>query len=197
MTALLVLAVLFGALTLLGSLYYAAGMDSPSEALFRIAQASCFTTEGPESVERCAPMTRATVDGTTLTFVSAIGIVSWACVLAMAGLALWLLVRRRTDGLIPRWAAWAFVACCSWLLLAPLDKLMDEEYSDGVASPAVGVLSQYFPLVIGESSARVWFVSTDATAAAAGQIVNQAFMGWVVVMLVASVAQLVSPRRAG
>jgi hypothetical protein len=193
---LLVLTVLFGLLTLAGSLYYAFGMDSDSEALFRMAQAACFTTEGPEFVERCAPLTRATVDGEMNAFVSAIGLVSWTAALALAGLSLGLLLRRPAAGaspLLPRWAAWTFVVLCGWLLLAPLDKLWDEAYAEGTASPAVGVLSQYLPGVIGESSARVWLGSSGAAASAAGQIVNQAVMMWAVAMLVVALLWLRRP----
>jgi len=190
---LLVLAVLFGVLTLMGSAYYAFGMDSDSEALFRLAQAACFTTEGAESVERCAPLTRATVDGKLFTFFSMLGFASWLVVLVMAGLCLWLLVHRRDEvkgRRIPRWTAWIFVACCSWLLISPLDKLWDDEYSEGVNNSATGVLSQYFPAVVGQSSARVWLGSSDAAYAAVGRVVGQEFTVWVLAMLVVSVVYL-------
>lgn len=197
--ALLVMAVLFGVLTLIGSAYYAFGMDSDSEALFRLAQAACFTTEGAESVERCAPLTRATVDGEMLSFFSQIGFVSWVATLWAAGLSAWLLLRRRpvqASGYVPRWTAVVLTACSAWLLLSPLDKLWDEEYAEGLSDPMTGVLSQYVPAIAGESSARVWLGSTDAASAAAGQLVGQAFMLWAVVMLVVSVVWLTRPRRA-
>ena len=195
---LLAFAVVFGVLTLIASAYYAFGMDSDSESLFRIAQAACFTTEGAESVERCAPVTRATVDGQTLTFVSVIGFVSWAAVLLMAALSAWLLFRQRSDTTgrrrdVPRWVAWTFVACCAWLLLSPLDKLWDEEYAEGLSDPATGVLSQYLPAVVGQSSARVWLGSSDAAYAAVGRLVGQAFIVWTIAMIVVAVAWLVVP----
>jgi hypothetical protein len=198
---LLILGVLFGALTLIGSLYYAFGMDSESEAMFRLAQASCFTTEGAESVERCAPLTRATLDGPTLAFFSQVGFVSCAAVLGLAGLSAWLLVSRRhlalTPGAVPRWTAWVFVSCCGWLLLSPLDKIWDEEYAEGLSDQATGVLSQYFPAVIGQSSARVWLGSSDAAFAAIGRLVGQAFILWVIAMFVVSVLWLLRSSRRG
>jgi len=188
----LVLGVLFGLATLAGSLYYAVGMDSDSERLFRLAQISCFTTEGAESVERCAPLTRATADGQALTFVSVIGIVSWVVVLGVASLSLWLLVSRlrpanRAKPLIPRWAAWVFLPSSVWLLVSLLDKLWDEEYAEGVSDPVTGVLSQYFPALMGQTSARVWLGSTDALYAATGRLLGQAFVLWAVALFVLSV----------
>jgi hypothetical protein len=193
---LLASAVVFGVLTVAGSAYYAFGMDSDSEALFRVAQAACFTTEGVESVERCAPVTRATVDGQGLSFVSLIGVVSWAAVIVMALLAAWLLLRRRPaggdgNGLVPTWAASVMIGCSAWLLLSPLDKLWDDEYAQGVSDRANGLLGQYFPSVIGQSSARVWLGSSDAMSAAVGRIIGQLFMVWVVAMLVVSVRWLI------
>jgi hypothetical protein len=190
-SALLVLGVGFGLLTLIGSAYYAFGMDSDSESLFRLAQAACFTTEGAESVERCAPLTRATVEGELLTFFSPLGFISWLAVLVVAGLCLWLLIDRRNPvaggSQLPRWTAWVFVGCCTWLLLAPLDKLWDEEYGEGISTPTTGVLSQYLPAVVGQSSGRVWLGSSDATYAAVGRLLGQAFILWVVAMLVVSI----------
>jgi hypothetical protein len=194
--ALLVAAVLLGLLSLAGSLYYAFGMDSTSEALFRLAQAACFTTEGPEFVERCAPLTRATADGQLAVFVSWIGIALWSFVMGLTALALWLLFRRSSGALVPRWAAWLLVLGCGLLLLAPLDKLWDEGYAEGAGSPAVGVLSQYLPSLIGDASARVWLGSSGSSAQAAGQLVNQAFMVWAVGMLVVSALWLLSDRRS-
>jgi phosphatidylserine synthase len=113
---------------------------------------------------------------------------------------LWLLLGRRPSSLVPVWAAWVIVVCCGWLLLAPLNKLIDEEYAEGVSSPAVGVLSQYFPLVIGQASGRVWLGSTDATAAFVGQLLNQVFVLWVVAMLIVAVLWLLrgrSPKPPG
>jgi hypothetical protein len=181
-----------------GSAYYAFGMDSESELLYRLAQAACFTTEGAESVERCAPLTRATVDGETLVFFSQIGFVSWVATLWAAGLSGWLLLRRRTDpahAYVPRSTATVLAVCCGWLLISPLDKLWDEEYAEGLSDPLTGVLSQYFPAVAGESSARVWWGSTDAAFAAVGQLVGQVFVLWALAMLVVSVMWLTRKRQ--
>jgi hypothetical protein len=193
---LLACGLLFGVLTFVGSLYYAFGMDSTSEALFRMAQATCFTTEGAESVERCAPLTQATVDGESLRFFSAIGFTSWLVVILLAGLSGWLLVTRRASSgrrpVLPRWAAWLFAVGCGWLVLSSLDRLWDEEYAEGVSDRATGVLSQFFPAFVGESSARVWLGSTGATDAAIGRLVGQAFVVWVAAMLTVSIVVLVS-----
>jgi hypothetical protein len=159
---------------------------TPGLALVRLAQATCFTTEGSEFVERCAPLMRATADGQLAVFVSWIGVVLWSFVLGLTALALWLLLRRSSGALMPRWAAWLFVLGCGLLLLAPLDKLWDEGYAEGVGGPAVGVLSQYLPSLIGDASARGWLGSSGSSAQAVGQLVNQAFMAWAAAMLVAS-----------
>jgi hypothetical protein len=82
---------------------------TPGLALVRLAQATCFTPEASEFVERCAPLTRATADGQLAVFVTGIGIVLWSFVMCLTALALRLLPRRSSGALIPRWAAWLFV----------------------------------------------------------------------------------------
>jgi hypothetical protein len=109
---------------------------TPGLALVRLAQATIFTAEGSEFVKLCAPLTRATAGGQLAVFVSGIGIVLWTFVMGLTALALWLLLRRSSGALMPRWAAWLFVLGCGLLLLAPLDKLWDEGYAEGVGAVA-------------------------------------------------------------